>query len=147
MPTGKGRGIAVYRCFGSWVAQVAEVSVEAAEVRVERVVCAADCGTVVNPDAVAAQMEGGIVFGLSAALRGQITLHKGAVMQSSFDDYPIVTLRDAPDIEVHLVKSGRAPGGVVEPGVPPIAPAVANAIFAASGRRIRRLPLLSQQPS
>jgi len=148
LPAGKGRGIAVYRCFGSWVAQVAEVSVaEKGTLRVERVVCAADCGTLINPDAAAAQMEGGIIFGLSAALRGRITLQNGAVMQSSFEDYPIVTMRDAPEIEVHFVKSRHAPGGVGEPGVPPIAPAVANAVFAASGRRIRRLPLLAPAES
>jgi isoquinoline 1-oxidoreductase beta subunit len=100
-----------------------------------------DCGTVVNPDAVAAQIEGAIVFGLSAALHGEITIANGAVSQSSFEDYPMVVLRDAPDIEVHLVQSRRPPGGVGEPGVPPVAPAVANALFAAIGKRLRRLPL------
>ncbi|MBI2288890.1 MAG: xanthine dehydrogenase family protein molybdopterin-binding subunit, partial [Betaproteobacteria bacterium] len=115
--------------------------------RVERVVCAADCGTLINPDAAAAQMEGGIIFGLSAALHGRITLHHGAVMHSSFEDYPLVTMRDAPEIEVHFVNSRHAPGGVGEPGVPPIAPAVANAVFAATGRRIRRLPLLAPAES
>jgi len=148
LPEGRSRGIAVYRCFGSWVAQVAEVSVaEKGALRVERVVCAADCGTLINPDAAAAQMEGGIIFGLSAALHGRITLHHGAVMQSSFEDYPLVTMRDAPEIEVHFVNSRHAPGGVGEPGVPPIAPAVANAVFAATGRRIRRLPLLAPAES
>ncbi|MBI2225036.1 MAG: molybdopterin-dependent oxidoreductase [Betaproteobacteria bacterium] len=147
-PEGRSRGIAVYRCFGSWVAQVAEVSVaEKGALRVERVVCAADCGTLINPDAAAAQMEGGIIFGLSAALHGRITLHHGAVMQSSFEDYPLVTMRDAPEIEVHFVNSRHAPGGVGEPGVPPIAPAVANAVFAATGRRIRRLPLFAPAES
>ncbi len=140
---GRGRGIAVYRSYGSWVAQVAEVSVgEGGAWRVERVVCAADCGTVINPDAVCAQMEGAIVFGLSAALHGEITLHDGAVVQSGFEDYPILRMRDTPEIEVHLVPSRAHPGGVGEPGVPPVAPAVANALFAATGRRMRRLPLL-----
>ena len=144
LPEGRGRGIAVYRSFGSWVAQVAEVSLaKEGGLHVERVVCAADCGTLVNPDAAAAQMEGGVIFGLSAALCGAITLQNGAVAQSSFMDYPILTMRDTPHIEVHFVKSRHAPGGVGEPGVPPIAPAVANALFAATGRRIRRLPLLA----
>ena len=104
--------------------------------------CAADCGTVVNPDAVAAQMEGAIVFALSAALHGEITLRDGAVEQSSFEDYPILRMRDTPRIEVHLVSSREPPGGAGEPGVPPVAPAVANAVFAATGERLRRLPLL-----
>jgi isoquinoline 1-oxidoreductase beta subunit len=138
---GRGRGIAVYHSYGSWVAQVAEVSVADGGWRVERVACAADCGTVVNPDAVCAQMEGAVVFGLSAALHGEITLRDGAVVQSGFEDYPILRMRDTPEIEVHLVPSRAHPGGVGEPGVPPVAPAVANALFAATGRRVRRLPL------
>lgn len=142
MPRGKGRGIAVYHSFGGWVAQVAEVSTEGASWRVDRIVCAADCGTIVNPDAVVAQMEGAIVFGLSAALRGEITLRGGAVEQSGFEDYPILRMRDTPAIEVHLMASRRRPGGAGEPGVPPVAPAVANALFAATGRRIRQLPLI-----
>jgi isoquinoline 1-oxidoreductase beta subunit len=142
LPALRGRGVAVYHSFGSWVAQIAEVSVEPdGALGVDRVVCAMDCGTVVNPDAVAAQIEGAIVFGLSAALHGEITIANGAVSQSSFEDYPMVVLRDAPDIEVHLVQSRRPPGGVGEPGVPPVAPAVANALFAAIGKRLRRLPL------
>ena len=141
---GKGSGIAVYRSYGSWVAQDAEVSVDGDAWRVERVVCAVDCGTVVNPDAVAAQMEGAIVFGLSAALHGEIMLRDGAVVQSSFEDYPILRMRDTPAIEVHLVPSRAGPGGVGEPGVAPVAPAVANALAAATGRRIRRLPLVQR---
>jgi isoquinoline 1-oxidoreductase beta subunit len=144
LPKGRSRGIAVYHSYGSWVAQVAEVSVKDEAWRVERVVCAADCGIVVHPDAVAAQMEGAIVFGLSAALHGEITLRDGAVVQSGFDDYPILRMRDTPDIEVHLVPSRAHPGGVGEPGLPPVAPAVANALFAATGKRIRRLPLLCE---
>ncbi|TAK80390.1 MAG: 2Fe-2S iron-sulfur cluster binding domain-containing protein [Betaproteobacteria bacterium] len=142
---GRGRGIAVYRSYGSWVAQVAEVSAgDGGAWRVERMVCAADCGTVVNPDAVCAQMEGAVVFGLSAALHGEITLREGAVVQSGFEDYPILRMRDTPEIEAHLVPSHAHPGGVGEPGVPPVAPAVANALFAATGRRVRRLPLQHQ---
>jgi isoquinoline 1-oxidoreductase beta subunit len=144
LPKGKGRGVAVCHSYGSWVAQVAEVSLEGDAWRVERVVCAVDCGIVVNPDAVAAQMEGAIVFGLSAALHGEITLRDGAVVQSSFEDYPILRMRDTPRIEVHLVASRARPGGVGEPGLPPVAPAVANAIAAATGRRLRRLPLIAR---
>ena len=140
---GRGCGVAVYHSYGSWVAQVAEVAAEGEAWRVERIVCAADCGTVVNPDAVAAQMEGAIIFALSAALFGEITLRDGAVEQQSFEDYPILRMRDTPPIEVHLVPSRESPGGAGEPGVPPVAPAVANAAFAATGRRLRRLPLLA----
>jgi isoquinoline 1-oxidoreductase beta subunit len=141
---GRGCGVAVYHSYGSWVAQIAEVAAEGEAWRVERVVCAADCGTVVNPDAVAAQMEGAIVFALSAALHGEITLADGAVEQSSFEDYPILRMPDTPAIEVHLVESREPPGGAGEPGVPPLAPAVANAVFAATGKRLRRLPLLGR---
>jgi isoquinoline 1-oxidoreductase beta subunit len=141
-PAGRFRGVAVHGSFGSWVAQVAEVSIEdGKKVRVHRVVCAVDCGQVVNPDTVAAQMEGGIVFGLTAALKGRITLEKGRVKQSNFHDYPLLTMREMPVIEVHIVPSQWEPGGVGEPGTPPIAPAVANAVFAATGKRVRKLPI------
>jgi isoquinoline 1-oxidoreductase beta subunit len=141
-PAGRFRGVAVHGSFGSWVAQVAEVSIEGGkQVRVHRVVCAVDCGQVVNPDTVAAQMEGGIVFGLTAALKGRITLEKGRVKQSNFHDYPLLTMREMPVIEVHIVPSQWEPGGVGEPGTPPIAPAVANAVFAATGKRVRKLPI------
>jgi len=141
---GRGCGVAVYHSYGSWVAQIAEVAAEGEAWRVERIVCAADCGTVVNPDAVAAQMEGAIVFALSAALYGEITLTDGAVDQRSFEDYPILRMAETPAIEVHLVESREPPGGAGEPGVPPLAPAVANAVFAATGERLRRLPLLAR---
>jgi isoquinoline 1-oxidoreductase beta subunit len=141
MTRGRGCGVAVYHSYGSWVAQVAEVASAGEAWRVERIVCAADCGIVVNPDAVAAQMEGAIVFGLSAALYGEITLRNGAVEQSSFEDYPILRMHDTPVIEAHLAESREPPGGAGEPGVPPVAPAVANAVFALTGRRLRRLPL------
>ncbi|MDF1555751.1 MAG: molybdopterin-dependent oxidoreductase, partial [Deferrisomatales bacterium] len=141
-PTGRHRGIAVHKSFGSYVAQVAEISVDAkGRVRVHRVVCAVDCGTVVNPDTVAAQMEGAIIFGLSAALYGEISFQNGQVREANFDDYPMVRLSDSPEIEVHIVPSEAPPSGVGEPGLPPIAPAVANAVFAATGTRVRRLPL------
>jgi isoquinoline 1-oxidoreductase beta subunit len=141
LPAGRFRGVALHASFGSFVAQVAEISLDGKQVRVHRVVCAIDCGQVVNPDIVKAQMEGGIVFGLTAALKGRISLEKGRVKQSNFHDYPLLTMREMPVIDVHLVPSSFEPGGVGEPGTPPIAPAVANALFAATGKRVRRLPL------
>ena len=142
LPKGRGLGIAVHESFGSFVAQVAEVSLDKkGGVKVHRVVCAVDCGRIVNPDSIKAQMESGIIFGLSATLYGAITLKNGRVEQGNFDTYPLVRLPAAPKIEVHIVASNEAPGGVGEPGVPPIAPAVANALFAVSGARIRTLPI------
>ena len=141
LPSGHARGIAVAESFGSYCAQVAEVSVERGQVRVQRVVCAIDCGMVVNPDTIVAQMESGIVFGLTAALKGEITIQGGRVVQSNFHDYPLLRLDEMPEIEVHIVKSSEHPGGVGEPGTPPIAPAVANAVFAATGKPVRRLPI------
>lgn len=141
LPRGQGRGIAVHASFGSFIAQVAEVSVEDGRVRVQRVVCAIDCGRVVNPDTVAAQMESGIVWALSAALHGEITLKDGEVEQSNFHNYPLLRIDEMPVVEVHIVSSGEPPSGVGEPGVPPAAPAVSNALFAATGKRIRSLPL------
>jgi isoquinoline 1-oxidoreductase subunit beta len=141
LPAGRGRGIALEECFGSIVAQVAEVSIEAGAVRVHRVTCAVDCGPVVNPNNVAAQMEGGIVFGLSAALHGAITLDKGRVEQGNFNDYPVLRLDEMPEVETHIVASDAPMGGVGEIAVPCIAPAVCNAIYAATGKRIRALPI------
>jgi CO/xanthine dehydrogenase Mo-binding subunit len=142
LPTGWGRGIAYYATFGvTHVAQVAEVSVEGSTIRVHRVVCAIDCGTVINPDTVQAQMEGGIVFGLTAALKDAITIEDGAVVQSNFHDYRLLPFDEMPEVEVHIVASSEPPTGVGEMGVPPIAPAVANAVFAATGTRLRSLPL------
>jgi isoquinoline 1-oxidoreductase beta subunit len=144
LPEGRGRGIALHKSFGSWVAEVAEVSVDdRGRVKVHRVVCAVDCGRVVNPDIVEAQMESGIVYGLSAALYGAITFANGRVQEGNFDDYPLVGIDDSPEIEVHIVSSTEPPSGVGEPGTPPIAPAVANAVFAATGKRVRRLPIRS----
>jgi len=139
--TGRSRGIAVAESFGSYVAQVAEISIERGQPRVHRVVCAIDCGMIVNPDTVVAQMESGIVYGLTAALKGEITIDNGRVVQGNFDDYPLLRLDQCPDIEVYIVPSLEAPGGVGEPGTPPIAPAVANAVFAATGKPVRRLPI------
>lgn len=141
LPEGWGRGIAVAESFGSYVAEVAEVSIEGGRVRVHRVVCAVDCGQIINPDTVEAQMEGGIVFGLTAALYGEITLQGGRVVQSNFHDYRLMRMNEMPRVEVHLVPSGDAHGGVGEPGVPPAAPAICNALFTLTGRRIRRLPI------
>ena len=141
LPAGRGRGIARYHSFGSSVAQVAEVAVLRDTIRVERVVCAIDCGIAVNPDSVRAQLEGAIAFGLSAALKEEIRIERGRVQQANFADYPILTLAEMPTVEVYIVASSAAPGGVGEPGVPVIAPAVANAVFAATGQRLRRLPL------
>lgn len=142
LPTGVGRGVATHFSFDSYVAQVVEASVEKnGAPRVHRVVCAVDCGTVINPDIVKAQMEGGIVFGLTAALKTEITLKDGRVQQENFHDYQMLRIFDSPEIEVHIVPSHVSPTGVGEPGVPPAAPALANAIFAATGKRIRRLPI------
>jgi isoquinoline 1-oxidoreductase beta subunit len=141
LPSGRHRGIAVAESFKSFVAQVAEVSIERGKVRVHRVVCAVDCGMVVNPDTIAAQMESGIVYGLTAALKGEITVKNGRVEQSNFHDYPMLRMDEMPEVEVHIMPSREAPSGVGEPGTPPIAPAVANAVFAATGRPVRRLPI------
>jgi isoquinoline 1-oxidoreductase beta subunit len=141
MPKGKGRGIAVAEAFNTYVAQVAEVTVDdKGGVKVDRVVCAVDCGTAVNPDIIAAQMEGGIGFGLSAALYGAITLKDGRVEQSNFNNYRVLRMSEMPRIETYIVPSTEKPTGVGEPGVAPVGPAVANAIFAATGRRIRAFP-------
>lgn len=141
LPAGHGLGLAVYSAYGGWVAHVAEVSVVRNVIRVHRVVSAVDCGLAINPDGVRAQTEGAIAFGLSAALKGEITIQGGRVVQSNFNDYPLLRIDEMPKIEVHLVSNSEPPGGVGEAGVPPIAPAVANAVFAATGKRLRRLPL------
>ena len=143
LPPGYGRGVSLlYSGWDSYLAEVAEVEVsKSGEVRVQRIVCAVDCGTVVNPDTVKAQVEGGIVFGISGALWGEITLKNGRVEQSNFNNYRVLRINETPAIEVHLVRNGEKPGGIGEPGTAVTAPALANAVFAATGKRIRELPL------
>jgi isoquinoline 1-oxidoreductase beta subunit len=142
---GYGRGVSVQYAFGSYLSQVADVAVsEDGEVRVSRVVCAVDCGIIVNPDTVKAQIEGGIVFGLSAALFDEVTIDGGRVEQSNFNDYRVLRINEMPAIEVYLVPSTEAPGGIGEPGTVGVAPALTNAIFAATGKRIRKLPIKDQ---
>jgi isoquinoline 1-oxidoreductase beta subunit len=141
-PPGRARGIAVHASFGSWVSQVAEVSIQDRTIKVHRVVCAVDCGRVINPLTVRAQMEGGVGFGLSAALYGQITLKQGRVQQSNFHDYPVLRMDAMPAVEVHIVPSTEPPSGIGEPGTPLMAAALGNALFALTGRRIRSLPLV-----
>jgi isoquinoline 1-oxidoreductase beta subunit len=141
LPEGKFRGVAVHESFNTYVAQVAEISLRAdGSIKVERVVCAVDCGIPVNPDIINAQMEGGIGFGLGAILKGEITLDGGRVEQANFDTYRMLTIEEMPRVEVHIVPSTESPTGVGEPGVPPIGPAVANAVHAATGKWIRVLP-------
>jgi isoquinoline 1-oxidoreductase beta subunit len=144
LPKGVFRGIAIHESFGSYVAQVAEVSVNKGAVKVHRVVCAIDCGLSVNPDSLVAQMESSISYGLGAAMQSEITFKDGMVQQSNFHDYKVMRMADMPKVEVHIVPSTEKMGGVGEPAVPPIAPAVANAIFAATGKRIRSLPIGDQ---
>lgn len=141
LPAGRYRGIAVHAAMGSCVAQAVEISVENQKLYIHKVVCAIDCGLAVNPDGVRAQMESGIIYGLTAALYGEITLEKGAVKQSNFHDYRMLRLPESPAIEVYIVPSRERMGGAGEPGVPPIAPALANALYAATGKRFRHLPI------
>jgi isoquinoline 1-oxidoreductase beta subunit len=143
VPKGKGRGIAQHACFGSYVAQVADVSVNEKDgtVKVDRIVSAVDCGPVVNPDPLIAQIEGAIVMGLSTTFKERIEFANGGVKSANFDDYKLIRMSDTPEIEVHIIKSTEAIGGIGEPGVTPTAPAVANAVFDATGARIRRIPM------
>jgi isoquinoline 1-oxidoreductase beta subunit len=146
LPEGKARGVAVHESFSTFVAQVAEITMQPdGSVKVDRVVCAVDCGRAINPDVIRAQMEGGIGFGLGGVLYGEVTLDKGEVQQSNFHDYRVLRIEEMPRVEVHIVPSTEAPTGVGEPGVPPIGPAVANAVFAATGRRVRNLPFTRDQ--
>jgi isoquinoline 1-oxidoreductase beta subunit len=140
LPAGHAYGVAVHESFNSYVAEIAEVSLEKGKIRVHRVVAAVDCGMVVNPDGVQQQVEGAIVYGLSAALHGAITLKNGRVEQSSFDKYTPLRLSEMPRVDVHIIASNEHPSGIGEPGTPPIAPAVANAVFALTGKRLRRMP-------
>ncbi len=141
LPSGQARGVAVHESFGSFVSQVAEVSMQGGRIRVHRVTCAIDCGIAVNPEGITAQMESGIAYGLGAVLHSALHLKSGRVQESNFHDYRVLRLNEMPVVEVHIVPSTEKPGGVGEPGVPPIAPAVANAVFALTGQRLRELPL------
>jgi isoquinoline 1-oxidoreductase beta subunit len=138
---GRGKGLAVHHSFGSYVAQAVEVSVRGRRIQVHRVHCAIDCGIYINPLTIEAQMQSGIAYGLSAALHQVLELRGGRVAQSNFHDFPSLRLDEMPEVVVHIVDSGERPGGVGEPGTPPIAPAVANAVFNATGKRLRSLPL------
>jgi isoquinoline 1-oxidoreductase beta subunit len=141
LAAGRARGVALIEDRGSCVAQVAEVSLESNRVRVHKVTCAADCGLVIHPGIVEAQLSGSIIAGLTAAFYGEITIEKGRVKQSNFNDYQMLRMRETPPIDVYLVPSVGEPGGVGEPALPPIAPAVTNAVFALTGKRIRKLPI------
>ena len=142
---GQGMGLAVHESFGSWSAQVATVTVsKTGELSVDKIVASIDCGTVINPDGVKAQMEGSIVYGLTSTIKGEITIEKGAVTQSNFHDFELLRIDEMPKVEVHIVPSIEPPSGAGEPGLPPVAPAVANAIFNANGKRVRKLPIKSK---
>ncbi|MFZ6755866.1 molybdopterin cofactor-binding domain-containing protein [Undibacterium sp. Ji50W] len=141
VPAGRAHGLALHESFGTIVAQIAEVSVQDGQIRVHRVVCALDCGIAVNPNIIAQQMESAIVFGLSAALYGEILIKDGKVVQTNFGDYPVLRINEAPEVETVIIKSAEPPQGIGEPGVPPVAPAVANAVFKLTGKRLRSLPL------
>ena len=142
LPERVGRGVSLQFVFASYMAHVAEVEVaKDGGMRVRRVVCVVDCGTVVNPDTVRAQVQSGVIFGLTAALYGEITLKGGRVEQSNFDTYQLLRINEAPEIEVHIVKSSEPPGGMGETGTSCIVPAIANAIFAATGKRLRKMPV------
>jgi isoquinoline 1-oxidoreductase beta subunit len=144
LPAGHSHGIAVVNNIGSYNAQVAEVSVEKGKLRVHRVVCAVDCGHVINPAGVEQQIQSGIVYGLSAAMKGAITIERGRVVQGNFNHYDVLRINEMPVVEVHIVPSQAAPGGIGEASTPTIIPAVANAIFAATGKRLRKLPILPE---
>ncbi len=141
---GRFRGVALSTGNGSYVAQIVELSVDNQKLRVHRVVCAIDCGLAVNPDGVVAQMESSVVFGLTAALYGEITFENGRVKQSNFHDYKMLRMNEMPVVEVHIVPSSDKMGGAGEPAVPAIAPALCNALFAATGKRIRNLPIQTE---
>ena len=146
LPDGSGRGIALSEDFGSFAAMISEVSIDAAgRLKIDRIVCAVDCGQVINPDTIEAQIQSGIVYGLSAALYGRITVNGSAVVESNFDDSPVLRINETPKIDVHIVSSTEAPGGIGEVGTPGVAPSLLNAIFKATGRRLRSLPIDQNQ--
>ncbi|WP_126283164.1 xanthine dehydrogenase family protein molybdopterin-binding subunit [Burkholderia stagnalis] len=144
LPKGQGRGVSVMHAFGSFFSIVVDVAVDGGDVQVKRVVCAVDCGMVVNPDTIEAQVQGGIIFGITGALFGEITIENGRVMQGNFTDYRMLRIDETPPIDVHIVKSAEAPGGIGEPGTAATAAALSNAIFAATGTRLRKLPVGNQ---
>jgi isoquinoline 1-oxidoreductase beta subunit len=147
LPKGQGRGVSVMHAFGSYLAMVADVTVDQGEVKVNRVVCAVDCGMVVNPNTVEAQIQGGVIFAITATLYSEITIDRGRVQQSNFTDYRMLRINETPPIDVHIVKSSEAPGGIGEPGTAAVIPAIANAIYAATGKRLRQLPVGNQLTS
>jgi isoquinoline 1-oxidoreductase beta subunit len=140
-PAGRFQGISVVNNIGSFNAQVAEVSVTGGKLKIHKITCAVDCGRIVHPDIIEQQMQSGVVYGLSAALKGAITINKGRVEQNNFDDYDPLRIDEMPVVEVHIVPSTENPGGIGEASTPTVAPAVANAIYAATGKRLRSLPL------
>ena len=143
LPEGKYRGIALHKSFGSIVGQVAEITkIGEKQISIDKVYCVIDCGRIVNPDTIEAQMQSGIIYGLSAALYGEITLTNGQIDQQNFPQYEMVRMNVAPTVAVHIMEVDEYPGGVGEPGTPPAAPALTNAIFAATGERVRTLPLI-----
>jgi isoquinoline 1-oxidoreductase beta subunit len=142
LPYGTAKGIACHFCFGTYVAQVVQVTVDSAnKIKVDKVFAAVDCGVVLNPDMLKNQIEGGIIFALSAALQGEITVEAGAIVQKNFDTYEPLRYNQTPEIQIYIDENDEAPGGMGEPAVPCIAPALCNAIYAATGKRIRKLPL------
>lgn len=141
VPENHHLGFAAHSSFGTDVAQIAEVSVTEGQIRVHKVTCVVDCGLAVNPDIVTAQLEGAVMFALTAALYGSIDLEGGAVVQSNFHNYPILRMNESPAVDVVIIESETPPTGIGEPGVPPLAPAVANAVYRATGQRLRDLPL------
>jgi isoquinoline 1-oxidoreductase subunit beta len=143
LPAGRYRGVACFGCFSSYMAEVVEITMEKDQPRVHRVVAAVDCGQVINPAILEQQIQGGIIYGLGNALRAKITIDKGRVVQGNFDDYAPLRMEETPVVEVYAVQSAEAPTGIGEPSVPPIAPALCNAIYAATKKRIRALPILS----
>jgi isoquinoline 1-oxidoreductase beta subunit len=147
IPKGQGRGIAQHACFGTWIAEVVDLSVDekTGKIKVHKVVAAVDCGPVINPGPLVEQIEAGNIMALSTALKEEVNFAKGGVATSNFDNYPIIRMSEAPEIEVHIVKSTDRIGGIGELGIPAVAPAVANAVFNATGARIRRIPLTPER--
>ena len=147
LPKNHFQGFAYHHSFGTYVAQVAEVSIVNSQIKVHKVYCSVDCGQTVNPMTIRAQIQGSIIYGMGATLNSEMTVKDGRVNESNFDDYPVVRFDESPQIKVAILKNQEKPGGVGEPGLPPIAPAIANAVFAALGKRLRQLPILPKDIS